>query len=263
MVGSPTGVVWLQSELQGSYGVIKKLFEGQTGKWILCHQRDCTSTITRARFAWSCSIAIVLLVMGNSGCDRQDSSTPVSQGGLATLANRGPEEKYREIMKMFRQEVEGVVTNTSSGRRATSTDKIERTVKDELIPPANPADHYKARITIDTCVKVTFRSTANDEDEEDQKEQKTGSTTEVAGAEPFADINLSLVEDTNDPFAPTLKKSQGRMKNLVKPVVSERVNEYEDTYTLEYKDGRWILTEEPKESLPSFQEAFKYVLNRQ
>jgi hypothetical protein len=238
---------------------MRKFFKEQTSGWIRARQENVPDRATRMDLTSCFGIALVLLALGNSGCDRQRSSAVVGHGSTASLANRSPEEMYKGIITMFRREVEKMSTDTSSGHGVVSTHKIERKVKDKLIPPATSADHYKARITVETRLNSTFRSTVDHE--EDEKEQKAGTTALGGVADPFSDSDSPLLEDFDSSLATNLKTSQGRLKDLVKPVLNERVNEYEDTYELEFKDGRWTLAKAPEEKF--IQETFQYVLNRQ
>jgi hypothetical protein len=240
---------------------MKKFFKEQTSGWIRSRQENVPAMAARTGFASCFWIALVLLALGNSGCDRQRSSAVVGHGSTASLANRSPEEMYKGIITMFRREVEKMSTDTSSGHGVVSTHKIERKVKDKLIPPATSADHYKARVTVETRLNSTFRSTVDHEEDEDEKEQKAGTTAQGGVAEPFADSDSPLLEDFDSSLATNLKTSQGHLKDLVKPVLNERVNEYEDIYELEFKDGRWTLAKAPEEKF--IQETFEYVLNRQ
>jgi hypothetical protein len=239
---------------------MKNLFDEQTREWIRSRQGNVPAMATRGSYALCFWIAMVLLILGNSGCDRQRSSA-VGQNSTELLAIRSPEEIYGEIITLFRREVEGVTTDTSSSKGAVLTHKIERKVKDELIPPAAPADNYKARITVDTRLNSTFRSTADDKEDEDEKEQKANATGQGGIEEPFSYTDPPLPEDLDESLATKLRTSQGRLKELVKPVLSKRVNEYEDTYELEFKDGRWILAQNSQERF--IQAIFDYVLNRQ
>ena len=240
---------------------MRKFFKEQTSGWIRSRQENVPDMATRVGFTSCFGIALVLLALGNSGCDRQRSSALVGHGSTESLANRGPEEMYKGIITMFRREVEKVSMATSSGNGVVSTHKIERKVKDKLIPPATPADHYKARVTVDTRLNSTFRSTIDHEDDEDEKEHKAGTTAQGGVVEPFSDIDSPLLNDFDDSLATNLKASQEHLKDLVKPVLNERVNEYEDTYELEFEDGRWTLAKAPEEKF--IQETFEYVLNRQ
>jgi hypothetical protein len=240
---------------------MRKVFKEQTSGWIRSRHENVPDMAARMGFAACFGIALVLLALGNSGCDRQRSSARVGHNSAESLANRDPEEMYKGIITMFRREVEKVSTDTSSGNGVVSTHKIERKVKDKLIPPATPADYYKAHVTVDTRLNSTFRSTIDHEEDEDEKEQKAGTTALGGVADPFSDSDSPLLEDFDSTLATSLKKSQGHLKDLVKPVVNERVNEYEDTYELEFKDGRWTLAKVPEEKF--IQATFQYVLNRQ
>lgn len=240
---------------------MRKFFKEQTSGWTRIRQENVPDMAARMGMTTCFGIALVLLALGNSGCDRQPSSAVVGHDSTVSLANRDPEEMYKGIITLFRREVEKVSTDTSSGNGVVSTHKIERKVKDKLIPPATPADHYKARVTVDTRLNSTFRSTINHEEDEDEKEQKAGTTGLGGVADPFSDSNDPLQEEFDNSLAANLKTSQGHLKDLVKPVVNERVNEYEDTYELEFKDGRWNLAKAPEEKF--IQATFEYVLNRQ
>lgn len=208
-------------------------------------------------------IAMALLMLGSFGCGGQHSSA-VSPGSAELVASPSPEKIYKEIMVIFRRQVEGVTTDPSRSRGSVFTTKMERTVKDELIPPATATDHYKAQITVDTRLNSTYRSTVDDkeeEDGEDGKKKKSKVAGQVGIEDPFSDTDPDRLDDFDESVR--VRTSQGRLKDLVKPVVTERVSEYEDTFELEFKDGRWILAEQHEELSPYFQDIFDHVLSRQ
>ena len=211
-------------------------------------------------YNWRVWIAMALLMLGSFGCGGQHSSA-VSPGSAELVASPSPEKIYKEIMVIFRRQVEGVTTDPSRSRGSVFTTKMERTVKDELIPPATATDNYKAQITVDTRLNSTYRSTVDDKEEDDGEEQKSKVAGQVGIEEPFSDTDPDRRDDLDESVM--AKTSQGRLKDLVKPVVTERVSEYEDTFELEFKDGRWSLAEQREELSPYFQDIFKHVLSRQ
>lgn len=205
-------------------------------------------------------IAMALLMLGSFGCGRQHTSA-VSPVSAELVASPSPEKIYNEIMVIFRRQVEGVTTDPSRSRGSVFTTKMERTVKDKLIPPATATDHYKAQITVDTRLNSTYRSTVDEKEEEDGKEKKSKVAGQGGIEDPFSDTDPDRLDDLDESVR--VRTSQGRLKDLVKPVVTERVSEYEDTFELEFKDGRWILAEQREELSPYFQDIFNHVLSRQ
>ena len=235
----------------------------QTKEWVRSREGSVSAVGVGASYASCFWIVMALLILGSSGCGRQRSSA-VSHNSTELVASPSPEKIYKEIMVVFRRQVEGVTTDPSRSRGSAFTTKMERTVKDELIPPATATDNYKAQITVDTRLNSTYRSTVDDkedEDEEEGKEQKSKAAGQLGIEEPFSDTDPDRLDDLDESV--TARTSQGRLKDLVKPVVTERVSEYEDTFELEFKDGLWSLAEQHEELSPYFQDIFKHVLSRQ
>ena len=208
--------------------------------------------------AWAVAIAALLVL---PGCQRENDPVLGATAANNTSAGRSPEESYREIIGTFRREVANQRVDVSSRAGAFSRLEYQREVHDQLIPPADPTDIYRARITVITRSSFHYRPPLGDDASGDE-----------AGGEDSRDSDLSL--DIEDPGRDPLDllnaelqnpaRSSPPRKGPVQTVGTDTENEDKQTYELAYENDRWVLKTVPEADDEQFiRHVFEYALKRQ
>ncbi len=206
---------------------------------------------------WVGRFAPVLGLIGLmlAGCDE-----PVSENATPISAPTA-EERFERLIGVLRQSVEGrAITDASAVKDFNAAPGVPVTngklrVEEELIPPSQEGEPYKAVICLSTksTVMVVLPETDEADKSKDRAETKARVDDAKEGLEGVPDME-SLVVPNADAVRRSLASS---------PIHSIESDESKSCYQLEFRDGRWEQVQGPEEDDEFFSLAIEYALKMQ